>query len=146
MAVLHKSTVSSVPSRSFLEERVRLIFERRSAGDVEGMMEFASPDLVYKGVIHAGQPLGLSRQGKSACIEFGQAMNVFFEYVDHRIDEMVIDGDRVALKRTARLRNRGSGVESDVAICNFLTFRDGLMIAIEEYPDTQAVASLGGWP
>ena len=109
-------------------------------------MEFASPDLIYKGAIHGGRPHGVSRRGKDACTELGRAMNVFFEYVTHRIDELVVDGDRVALKRTARLRSRGSGIEVDVAICNFLTFRDGLMVVLEEYPDTQAVAGLGGWP
>lgn len=129
-----------------IEERVRAIFERRSAGDMDGMMEFAAPDLVYKSVLPTGRPVGVSRQGKDAVAAFGKSILVSFEYTDHRIDEMVIDGDQVALRRTARFRNRGTGLTGDVAICNFLTFRDGLMVAMEEYPDLQAVAALGGWP
>ena len=49
---------------------------------------------------------------------------------------------RVAMHRTARIRNRGTGRAVDIGMWNFVTFRNGLIVEFAEYPDTEAFAQL----
>jgi ketosteroid isomerase-like protein len=67
-----------------------------------------------------------------------------YENLGSVIHEFMIDGEQVALHRTATIRNRGTGATMDVDICNFARFRDGLIVEFSEYPDTAAIARLEG--
>nr|WP_298422750.1 nuclear transport factor 2 family protein [Rhodoblastus sp.] len=60
--------------------------------------------------------------------------------------ELVIDGDRAALHRTSRLRNRGTGETISIDVCDFFRFRDGLVVEFSEYPDFAALQRLDGPP
>ncbi|MDE2364020.1 MAG: nuclear transport factor 2 family protein [Hyphomicrobiales bacterium] len=135
-----------VSGREALEQRTLEIFDRRAAGDMEGMMALAAPDFVFTGRFVAGANVTLKRFGREACIELGRAVLVFFEYTGQTIDEIVVDGEQVAVRRTAHIRNRGTGKTGPLTIVDFLTFRDGLMTILDEYPDLQGLAFLGPWP
>ena len=86
--------------------------------------------------------LAQRREGREACAEMLQALYVTYESLGSRIDFLTVEGDRAALKRTTRLRHRGNGKVADVAICNFLQLRDGLICEYSEFPDTLAIAEL----
>ncbi len=129
--------------RELIERRIRSLLERRAAGDIRGMLEYFADDVVYdvKGSWTLF-PYVSRRCGKSALAEMLRALHVNYENLGSEIHEIAIDGDRAAVHRTSALRHRGAGVVFNVGICNFLRFRDGLVVAISEYPDSAAMARL----
>ena len=130
--------------RELIEQRIHALADMRSRGDMAGMLEYAAPDIVFKGGSWRSYPLQTACSGKEACGEMGRAVNVTYENMGPVVNQVLIDGDKVAVHRTARIRNRGSGTTVTVDICNFLRFRDGLVVEFSEYPDTAAIAALEG--
>jgi ketosteroid isomerase-like protein len=133
---------AATTDRALIEQRIRYMYERRAANDPVGMYEFAAPDIVYHSSIYRVYPFHSTRRGKDACIEMSRAINILYENLGSEIADLVIDGDRAAFRRVARVRNRGSGQTIAFDVCNLFTFRDGLLVEIEEYPDTQALAEI----
>jgi ketosteroid isomerase-like protein len=129
--------------RAHMERVIRAIFERRADGDAEGMFKFAAPDLVYKAAAWQTYAGRITGRGRAECFEIARQINVTLENLGSEFHEFVIDGDHAATLRTARLRNRGSGKTVSIDIWDFVTFRDGLVAAFEEYPDTAKIEEIG---
>ena len=108
------------------------------------MMELATPDIIYRGAFHGAHRV--VRQGREACIELGRVIGAIYEPMACDIGDLVIDGERAAVRRTLTLRNRGTGKVGQVEVCNFLVVRAGLMAELDEFVDYQALGALGGWP
>ena len=133
------------PGREMIEHRVRTIFERRAEGDRQGLMDFIDENVVYK--VQGNwtlYPFPRSIHGKENFAKLMAAIEIMYENFGSTIHEMLIDGEKVALHRTSRMRNRGSGAVHEVDLFDFLTFRDGLVIEFAEYPDSVAIAKLNG--
>ena len=131
--------------REMIEHRVRTIFERRAAGDLPGIVEYAAEDIFYN--VQGNwtlYPFSRSARGKALLVQWLAVIEAMYENLGSTIHELVIDGERVALHRTSRMRNRGTGEVRSVDICDFLRFRDGLVIEFAEYPDSAAIARLDG--
>jgi ketosteroid isomerase-like protein len=129
--------------REMIEHRIRTIFERRAAGDLRGIMDYAADDVVYR--TQGGwtlYPFSRPMHGKAALGQMLATIDVMFENLGSTIHELVIDGDRAALHRTSKMRNRGSGAVVCVDVCDFMRFRDGLVVEFSEYPDSAAIARL----
>jgi uncharacterized protein len=128
--------------RELIEVRVRALLDLRSNNNVLEMLKYVAPDVQYKVGSWRAYPFHASRTGIEELAELGRAVVVAYENLGSTINELVIDGDRVAIQRTAKIRNRGTGKTIDVEICNFIRFRDGLVVEFSEYPDTVAFAKL----
>ena len=128
--------------RDLIERRIYELADLRARGDMAGMMRYAAPDIVIKCGVHRDYPFHACREGKDAAGDLGQAVNIAYENLGSEITSLLIDGDRVALHRTATIRNRGTGKSIKIDICNFLRFRDGLVDEFSEYADTAAFARL----
>jgi ketosteroid isomerase-like protein len=128
--------------RELIESRVRALVDLRAKGDLAAMLEYAAPDIKIHVGSWRGYPFHAARSGKEDVAELGRAVIVAYENLGSTINELLIDGDSVALHRTARIRNRGTGKTIEVEICDFLKFRDGLVVEFREYPDTAAFARL----
>ncbi len=135
-------TSTATTEREYIEHAILDIVGLRARGDMAGLMKYASPDIVFTGGSWRNYPLNAPRQGKDACADMANQVNIAFENLGSTINSLVVDGDRVAMQRTARIRNRGTGRTVSIEICNFLRFRDGLVIEFSEYPDTVAAAQL----
>jgi uncharacterized protein len=134
-----------VLDREMIEHRIRTIFERRAANDIPGIVEYAAEDIFYN--VRGNwtlYPFSRPAQGKEILAQALAVVNAMYENFGSTIHELVIDGERAALHRTSRMRNRGSGEMRSVDVCNFLRFRDGLVIEFSEYPDSAAIARLDG--
>jgi ketosteroid isomerase-like protein len=112
------------------------------AGDAKRMAAHLADDVVFSGSSADRHPFNYPRQGKAACLDLMRAIVVAYESMGSTIHRFLIDGDQVALHRTSRLRNRGTGRSFDISICNFVRFRDGLIVEFSQYPDTAAFARL----
>lgn len=138
------SRTLAVLDRDLIEQRVHALLGCLVAGDIDGMVKYAAPDLAYTGGTWRSYPFLKECKGREACLTMLREVNIYYETLGCEINRIAIDGDRVALHRRATIRNRGAGVVVDIDICNFLKFRDGLVVEFSEYPDTMAVARLEG--
>ena len=129
--------------REMIEHRVRLLIDRRADSDVEGMLDYAAPDIVCRS-------LGSWRfamfpkpvVGKTAVAEAYRMLNIKYENLGTMVHEFLIDGDRVALHRTTTVRNRGTSEVFTFDVVNFVRFREGLIVEFSEYPDAGAAAAV----
>ena len=128
-------------SRETIERHVRTIFERRAAGDVPALIDYVAED-VFDNVQGDWTIYPFSRpvRGKKVFAQALAMVNAMYENLGSTIHELVIDGDRAALHRTSKMRNRGTGGVHSIDVCNFIRFRDGLVIEFSEYPDSTAMA------
>jgi ketosteroid isomerase-like protein len=129
--------------REMIEHRVRTIFDRRATGDMPGVIEYAAEDIFYN--VQGNwtiYPFSRPVRGKKLFAEAMARMAAIYENLGSTIHEMVIDGERVALHRTSRIRHRGTGETRSIDVCDFLRFRDGVVIEFAEYPDSAAFAKL----
>jgi ketosteroid isomerase-like protein len=129
--------------REMIEHRVRTIFERRAERDLRGILEYAAEDIVYN--VQGNwtlYPFSRPARGKAIFAQMMAMVDAMYENLGSTIHELVIDGERVALHRTSKMRNRGTGAIIAIDVCDFLRFRDGLVIEFSEYPDSAAIARL----
>ncbi len=134
-----------VLDREMIEHRIRTIFERRAAGDHPGIVEYMAEDIVFN--VQGNwtlYPFSRPVRGKAIVAQALKMVEIMYENLGSTIHELVIDGERAALHRTSKMRNRGTGETRSVDVCDFLRFRDGLVIEFSEYPDSAAIARLDG--
>ncbi|MCB1539637.1 MAG: nuclear transport factor 2 family protein [Rhodoblastus sp.] len=136
------SVMEAQDQRQRIEACIRRLIELRAAGDVDGLVAYAAPDIVFKTGIGRNAPFHGEYRGIEACANLVRHVNVNYENLGSRLNRLLIDGDRVALHRTARIRNRGTGRAIDIDMWNYVRFRDGLIVEFAEYPDTEAFARL----
>ncbi|MFT4099188.1 MAG: nuclear transport factor 2 family protein [Rhodoblastus sp.] len=118
------------------------LLELKASGDVEALLAFATPDVAFRTSVGRNHPFHADCNGFQACADMARAVYVVYENLGSRINRVLIEGDRVAMHRTVRIRNRGTGRAVDVDMWNFLTFRGRLVAEISEYPDMAAFAEL----
>jgi ketosteroid isomerase-like protein len=129
--------------RELIEHRIRTIFERRALGDTPGIIEYAAEDILYD--VRGGwtlYPFSRPARGKAIAAQMLATIESMYENLGSTIHELVIDSDRAAVHRTSKLRNRGTGAVVSIDVCDFLRFRDGLVVEFAEYPDSAALAKL----
>ena len=128
--------------RDLIEQRVRGMYEARlkSAKDVTGL-DFFSDQIVFEVVgnprIH---PFCGQRVGKAAMLAALKSIRVELEITKHVLHEIIIDGDRVAVRRTVHLRGRGTGRMYEVESLDRLRVQDGLIVEMEQFIDTEALS------
>lgn len=129
--------------RQLIETRVRHLLELRAANDLRGMLDYAAEDIVYdvRGDWMAF-PFSGSVKGKAMVARALVSIATQFENLGSTIHDILIDGERVAIRRTARVRHRGTSKTADVAIADFARFRDGLVIELVEITDSLALTRL----
>jgi ketosteroid isomerase-like protein len=85
-------------------------------------------------------PFSLPVRGKEA---FAHALGFIFIHFQSRgstVHDIVMDGDHVAVRRTTRLRNYGTNRAGDIAVMDFIRFRDGLLTELTEMVDSLAMS------
>jgi ketosteroid isomerase-like protein len=120
--------------REQIEQRIRLLFEKWARGDIEGMVGYLAPDVVFpSNGFWTGVPAPLrSREQVAKTLRrLGGAL----ENIVSVLHEIVIDGDRVVVHRTAVGRRRDNGRRYQCDFIDFFRFRDGLVVEFSEYPD-----------
>ncbi|MGO8737472.1 nuclear transport factor 2 family protein [Rhodoblastus sp.] len=122
--------------RDLIEQRVHRAIDLRVQGDWRGLVELAAEDISFdlRGNWTAF-PYSKPVHGKIALAQALITIIVQFESLGSIVNDLVIDGDRVAVRRTARLRNRGSGKIAEVDVADFIRFRDGLIVEFTEIAD-----------
>jgi ketosteroid isomerase-like protein len=80
--------------------------------------------------------------GKKMVAEALAMIVIQFEDLGSIVHDLVIDGNQVAIRRTVKLRHRGTGKVGEVDVADFVRFRDGLVVEFTEVADSMALAQL----
>jgi ketosteroid isomerase-like protein len=129
-----------------VERTVRDLTALRSRGDLPAILDRLAPDFVYS-------PLGdwtraALQPGRCDRATFAEALRLMiieFEDLGSELHELVVDGDRVAVHRTFRVRNRGSGAITHVDEWEHCRIRAGLIVEMACYIDATGATGLD-WP
>jgi ketosteroid isomerase-like protein len=129
--------------RDFIEQRIRALLKMREDGDLAGLLSLAAPDIIYdiRGNWSAF-PFSEPVRGKEMTAQALMMIAVHCENLGNVLHDIVIDGDKVALRRTATIRHRGTGKVGTVEISDFVRFRDGLVVELVESADPVTLAWL----
>ena len=126
-----------------LAERARAFIAMRAKGDFKGMRSLLSPVVAYNAPGAAEHRRQAQRvEGIEAVEARLQHGHREFESLLSRIDDLVQQGERVIVRRTARLRHRGTSAFGTMFVIDFFRFRDGLIVELAEYTDTAALERL----
>ena len=120
--------------REQTEQRVRRLFERWSAGDVESLVACIAPDATLT-ALGGWTGLGAPLRGREALARHLRKYARALEIIVTIMHEIVIDGDRVVAHRTSVGRRRSDGRRYQCDFITFLRFRDGLIVEFTDYPD-----------
>jgi len=119
-------------------------------GDFGVVPAFFSPDVVCEFVGDKSRiPYAGRHTGVDALLNILRAINIDFAQSEPRIDDIIIDGGRVALRRSVRWRHRGTGLEGRVDLADFVRFENGLIAELIEFRDSITILSIQGdppWP
>jgi ketosteroid isomerase-like protein len=112
----------SVPDRSTHDLVLEILAARH---DHMKFLGFFHDDAVFTmtGEIHDYLFSGVYR-GKDNILGLLQRIDAEIEMSDHKILNLVVDGDRVGLRRSLRIRHRGASASRPLVVGNFATFRD----------------------
>jgi ketosteroid isomerase-like protein len=144
MQSLRNPDLIAAADRELVELRIHAYFELLATGrDFAALMEYFAEDVVFELVGNWSIfPQAGRVRGKDA---WARAITTIYTHVENMgstLHDLVIDGDRVALRRTTRLRSYGTGRVGDVMIADFLRLRDGLVVEFTEIVDSLAIATL----
>jgi ketosteroid isomerase-like protein len=120
--------------RKQIESRIRRLFECWSQGDVESMIEYLAPDVILPS---NGFWTGVKapRVGRAQVADTIRRNGSVLENIVSVLHELVIDGDRAVVHRTAVGRRRDTGRRYQCDFIDFFRFRDGLVVEFSEYAD-----------
>jgi ketosteroid isomerase-like protein len=125
--------------RGIIERVLNAFIELRMAGDIDGMLEYATPDIVCFPETtwrHARYPRPII--GKEAVREAFKQRHINYITLRSVVHRAVIDGDQAAVRRSTTIRGRGGGADCSFDSIDFLRFRDGLVTELCELPDGRA--------
>jgi ketosteroid isomerase-like protein len=129
--------------RQLIETRIRRLLELRAENNLRGMLEYLAEDIVFE---MRGDWMALPYsgpvKGKANVAKAMMCLMTQYENLGSTVHSLSIDGENVALRRTARVRHRGTSRFADVELADFVRFRDGLVIGFTEVADTAALAEL----
>lgn len=129
--------------RELIKTRVYRLLKLRADDNLREMLEYAADDIVYdvRGDWMAF-PFSGPVKGKANVAKALMSLTTQYENLGSTVHSLIIDGEQVALRRTARVRHRGTNRVATVAVADFVRFRDGLVIALSEVVDSAVIAQL----
>ncbi len=130
--------------RELMETRLKHLMELRASNDLTGMLDYVAEDIVFDARGNwMAFPFSGPVKGKAMLARALVSISTQFENLGSTIHDILIDGERVAIRRTARLRHRGTSKTADIAIADFVRFREGLVSEVFEFADSSALERLG---
>jgi ketosteroid isomerase-like protein len=134
--------------REDIVRRVERLAEQPSRiFDVDMIRALYSPDVVCEFVGDKSRiPYAGRHVGVEALIRIVRGIHIAFEQSNHSIDDIVVDGGRVAVRRSVEWRHRGTGRRGRVDLADFVRFENGLVVEMVEFRDSITILAMQGEP
>jgi ketosteroid isomerase-like protein len=113
-----------------------------SRGDTSRIAELAHPDMVFHPMRAA---MTGDYYGPAGMVKFMADNAETFDHFEFHFDEIEqIDENLLYAAGTARVRGKGSQVDTTVITAGIVTFKDGLVIGWHDYGDRAAARAAAG--
>ena len=94
--------------------------------DYKLLREFYAPDVACEFIGDKSRiPYAGRRIGIEALISIVRSINIDFEQSNHVVNDIIVDGGRVAVRRSVDWRHRGTGRRGRVDLAEFARFENG---------------------
>jgi ketosteroid isomerase-like protein len=129
--------------RATIESILKNAYAARVRGDVEATVGFFADGAVFAlaGASHAS-PVALRCTDTAALRGALAGLVQAFEFRDHQILDLFVDGGKAALHTRVRVRAAATGEEETTEMADFVTFRDGKIVSFLEFCDTALAARM----
>lgn len=123
--------------RASAEELLKKAYSARVRGDVDGCVQAFTVDATFA---IAGDPNACS--AATSCVGAGAIRSVLsglmagFEFLEHDIVALIIDGDRAAVHARVRVRVPATGQEAVTETVDLVAFKDGKIASFVQFCDT----------
>jgi ketosteroid isomerase-like protein len=129
--------------RDLIEARIHAMLDRRVAKDLPGLITFFSDELEFELIGNWSIfPHARRARGKEAWVRALTTMYTEVENLGSTINDIVIDGEWAALRRSTRMRHYGTGRVDDIEVADFMRFRNGLVVEFTEIVDSMTITRL----
>jgi len=129
----------SANARAEMAGRLQRMLDLRSAGDIDGLMEYMADDVVmFPPTSWRYCRFPYTLRGKPAVREAFLLRRVNYIFLRSTINRLLIDGDEVIAHRTGRTQPRGGGPVTTFDCIDLLRFRDELVVEFNEFCDGAA--------
>jgi ketosteroid isomerase-like protein len=109
------------------------------------MRRYYASDIVCEfGGDRARIPYSGRHVGVEAAISIVRAVGIDFEQLGFSLSDVVVDGSRLACRRTVEWRHRGTGRRGVVELVQFMKFEYGLIVELIEYRDSLTILEMQG--
>jgi len=131
-------------SRAHLEQAIRSLYAARIKGDLDGTMKDLAEDAVFA---LNGRGTGVPAMsqdccGKAAVRDVVEQLIQNWRFDDWKEASLLVDGDKLALRWTARVTFIPNGKSATTEVVDLITFRDGKIVEFRQSTDTATVMSL----
>ena len=124
-------------------ELARQAYARWAEGDLEGALEFSTPDFEFVPAIAAGVEGG-SVKGRDAVRRFFAGLDETWETFRIEMDEFREVGDQVMGIGRLTAKGRGSELELDQPMYSVVWIRDGKLTRMQSFLDRDAAEAAAG--
>ena len=133
--------------RAQIESLLKQAYGARKRGELEGVMKvFAdNPHFELAGQREAS-PVALRCTDRDQFRTLLAGLIKTFEFLDHEILEMIIEGNRAAVHWRSRMRSGVTGEEVVTEIVDLVTVENGKIASFVEFCDTAMAARMMGAP
>jgi ketosteroid isomerase-like protein len=133
--------------RAQIESLLQEAYAARKRGDVEAITRtFAdNPHFEMAGARQAS-PIALRCTDRDQFRTLMAGLVKSFEFLDHEILEMIIEGNRAAVHSRSRMRSGITGEEVVTELVDLITVENGKIASFIEFCDTALAARMMGAP
>jgi ketosteroid isomerase-like protein len=122
-----------------------LSFPNLLGPDISLIRELCSPDIICEFIGDKSRiPYAGRHKGIDTFERILRQIATEFEQLNHSIQEILVDGGRVAVRRTVQWRHRGTGRRGLVELADFARFEDGFIVELVEFRDSITMLSMAG--
>lgn len=136
-----RGSLRSVPTRADLVAHIRSIYEARLRKDFDTVLEACHPDICIRIVGNpAASPFFGTRVGRHGVRSIIEAVDGLYEYRDFMIEDILVDGDGVAVRCWLRLKTIQTGVVTELDVFDHFRLSDGLIVEFTQFLDTASLS------
>jgi ketosteroid isomerase-like protein len=130
-------------TRADIETLLRDVYAARVRGDLDAICRAFTPDARFEmASSHLAGPAPVRAVGVAQFRPAIEGLIKTFEFKDHAIVTMVIDGEQAAVRWRSTMRSTVTGETVTTEVVDIIHFANGRIAAITEFCDTALAAHL----
>ncbi len=129
--------------RDLLERRASDLYDYLADSAFDRALNLFHPQAVLElGSDLRAMPFYGRHQGASAIRQAFRHIHIEYEVLRQDLDDVLTDGSRVVVRRSCRLRHRGTGKVCTASFSDWFRFEDGSIAELKTLGDTMALVEL----